>query len=124
MNVRVEVGTEVVDVHVEGIDRLWGLRSRIELPVSRITAARVLPTSWAKGDLRLRAGGLGFPGLATVGHFRGRCAKKQWWRVYRAAEVLVICMDPKSSFSRVVLEVPNPEVVAESVNAAVDARRT
>ena len=124
MSVRVEVGADVVDVHVEGIDRLWGLRSRLELPVSRITAARVLPANWARGDLRLRTGGLGIPGFAAVGHFRGSCAKNQWWRVYRADQVLVICLDPQSTFSRVVLELSDPELVAESINAVVAASGT
>jgi hypothetical protein len=119
MPVRVNCGTDVVDVVVEGGDRFWGLRKRLELPASRIIDARVMPTRDLKRDLMLRTGGTYFPGLATVGYYRGRDAKRQWWRVYRAEEVLVIDLCPASSFNRVVLQVNDPHEVCRQIRDMV-----
>ncbi len=121
MSVRVETSPEVVDVFVSGFDRVVGFRSRIELPISRVEDARVLPKSQASRDVWLRTGGLGLPYLATVGYFRGVAAKKQWWRVYRAKQVLVISMKDASEFGRIVLEIDDPGAVAKEINDAVEA---
>jgi hypothetical protein len=122
VSVTVSCATDVLDVDVRGADRLWGLRSRLEIPLSRVTDARVLPTREAKADLWIRTGGLGVPGVAAVGHFRGRVAKKQWWRVYRAPEVLVIELAPESTFDRVVLQVDDPAAIAAEILRARSAR--
>lgn len=100
MGVRVAASPEVLDVFVDGADRLWGFRSRLEIPMGRVRRARVASSADMKRDLRLRTGGLGFPGLAAVGHFRGRESRKQWWRVYRADEVVVVDLSADSLFDR------------------------
>ena len=118
MGVRVETSSEVLDVFVDGADRYWGFRSRLEIPMSRVTGARVVDADEAKADVTWRTGGLGFPGVALVGHFRGREARKQWWRVYRADRVVVIDLTPDSQFDRIVLQIDDPEAVADAVNGA------
>lgn len=122
MSVTVSCAADVLDIDVRGADRFWGVRSRLEIPLSRVTDARVLPTREAKADLWIRTGGLGMPGVAAVGHFRGRAAKKQWWRVYRAPEVLVIELAPESTFDRVVLQVDDPAATAAEILRARSAR--
>jgi hypothetical protein len=118
MSVRVDTSPVAVDVRIGGMDRLWGFRKQIEVPLARVEEARVVPADEAKADLRLRTAGLGMPGLAAVGHFRGRERRRQWWRVYRGDRVVVIDLDPASAFDRLVLEIEDPETTAALVNAA------
>ena len=119
MSVRVEASPEVLDIHIGGADRFFGLRGRLEIPTTRVIGAHVVPTNEAKSDLWIRTGGLGWSGLAAVGHFRGRQAKKQWWRVYRGEQVLVIDLTPESQFDRIVLELDDPEQVADQINTTL-----
>jgi len=118
MAVEIKTSEAVLSLRVTGADQLFGLRSRLEVPMEEVIGARTLAAKEAKSDLWIRTGGLGLPGVATVGHFRGREAKKQWWRVYRASEVLVIDLAPKSRFDRLVLQVDRPERTAARINNA------
>lgn len=120
MTVRVEVSPVALDVFVEGADRFWGLRSRLEVPLGRVEGARVVQAGDARSDLRFRTGGLGVPGVATVGYHRGKEAVRQWWRVYRADRVVVIDLDDQSHFDRIVLEVDDPDVTASMIERALD----
>ncbi len=122
MGVQVVATGEVLDVFVSGMDRIWGLRSRLEIPMSRVDGARVAPAAEAKAELSIRTGGLGVPGLALVGHFRGRTVKKQWWRVYRAEAVLIVELSADSQFDRLVLQVDEPAAVAAAIEAARSGR--
>ena len=88
MGLEVSVDSTALDVRITGGDRFWGLRSRLEVPTARIVAASVRPTSAARADLWLRSAGLGFPGVAAVGYFRGAprrasgggcTAPSVWW---------------------------------------------
>lgn len=121
MAVEIRTSTKTLSLRVTGADRVFGLRSRLEVPMGEVIGARTLPAQEAKSDLWIRTGGLGLPGVATVGHFRGREAKKQWWRVYRAGEVLVIDLTPESRFDRLVLQVDRPDRTAARINSASGA---
>ncbi len=118
MAVEIKTSANALILRVTGADLVFGLRSRLEVPMAQVLGARVASAREAKADLWIRTGGLGLPGVATVGHFRGREAKKQWWRVYRASEVLVIDLAPDSRFDRLVLQVDRPERTAARINNA------
>lgn len=121
MGLEISVDETALDVRVTGGDRFWGLRSRIEVPTSRIESAAVLSTAEAKADLRIRMAGTAFPGYAAVGYFRGREAKTQWWRVYRAERVVVIDLAEASRFDRIVLQIDppdDPDLVVEAIEKA------
>lgn len=115
MGIHVGCDGEVLDVVIDGAEQFFGLRKHIEVPVVRILDVRVDSAKDARSDLVLRTGGTWIPRRVTLGHFRGRRAKKQWWRVYRAAEVLVIDLSEKSAFDRIVLEVPEPMAMADLI---------
>ncbi len=119
MTIEVRCSPTALDVHIGGADRLWGLRSRIEIPMGRVIDPRVVRLDEARADLWLRTGGLGIPGWALVGHFRGRRAEKQWWRVYRAPTVVLVDLAPESQFDRVVLQVDDPAGLVDDILAAM-----
>lgn len=117
MGLQVTVSDEAVDAHIRGLDRLLGFRTRLELPMQRITGVAVVPRRQAERDLRIRTGGTVVPGIATVGYYRGRRHKRQWWRVYRARSVLTIDLDARSTFDRVVLQCDDAEGVAFEIRS-------
>jgi hypothetical protein len=76
----VELTRDTLIVHVRGMDRLWSLKSRLEIPLSHVLDAEAdtqVVREWQKG---LRAPGTHVPGVITAGTFfsmvtgcSGRC---------------------------------------------------
>ena len=65
----VELTRDTLIVHVRGMDRLWSLKSRLEIPLPHVLGAEVDPDvaqGWRKG---LRAPGTHLPGVITAGTF-------------------------------------------------------
>ena len=64
----VELTQDTLIVHVRGMDRLWSLRSRLEIPLSHVLDAEAdtqVAREWQKG---LRAPGTHVPGDYHGGH--------------------------------------------------------
>ena len=66
---KVEFTEEALIVHVRGMDRLWVLRSRLEIPLSHVVGAEVDPESAREWHKSIRAGGTHVPGVVTAGTF-------------------------------------------------------
>lgn len=97
---------------VEGIDKLWALRSRLELPLAHITAVRADPSvaqGWWHG---LRLAGTNVPGLLTAGTFYQH-GGLVFWDVHDPERTIVIDLDHEH-YRALIIEVAEPErVVAE-----------
>ena len=97
---------------VEGIDKLWALRSRLELPLAHITGVRADPSvahGWWHG---LRLGGTNIPGLLTAGTFYHDDGFV-FWDVHDPAQTIVVDLDHEH-YRALVIEVAEPaRVVAD-----------
>ena len=108
-----------LDLRMTGHDRLFGLRSHIEVPMARgWRAPGWCPPAQPRLTSSCVPAGSAPQGLATVGHFRGRQAKRQWWHVYRADEVLVVDLAAESLFDRLVVQLADPRRMASDIDAA------
>lgn len=119
MGIGVSWSGNVMDVYIDGLDRVFGQRRRLEVPLTRVVEVRVLPRGIAESDISMFGRGLGIPGLIAVGHFRGRTGRRQWWRVRQGVELLVIDLSPDSTFDRVVLEVDDVHTTAAEISRTV-----
>ena len=62
----IELTRDALIVHVRGMDRLWALKSRLEIPLSHVVGAEVNPEiarEWRKG---IRAPGTHVPGSSRL----------------------------------------------------------
>ena len=66
----IEITEDSLTVHVLGWDRLWALKSSIEVPLSRVASAEIDPEiarrEWWKG---IKAPGTALPGVIKAGTF-------------------------------------------------------
>src|SRR3954468_11273084 len=99
------------------LDKLWGLRRRIEVPLAQVRGATYDPGAFyaAKG---LRAPGLALPNVKWVGTFY-RDGQRTYWNVRRGGETVVIELDPAAPFARLYLSVDDGRALVDRVNAAV-----
>lgn len=97
---------------VEGLDQLWALRSRLELPLAHITGVRADPSvaqGWWHG---FRLGGTNVPGLLTAGTFYHE-GGFVFWDVHDPARTIVVNLEHEH-YRALVIEVAEPaKVVAE-----------
>jgi hypothetical protein len=113
----IEITNDALIVHVEGLDRLWALRSRLEIPLQHVLGAEVDPeraTNWWQG---VRIMGTALPGVIRAGTF---LQHGEWvfWDVHDPALTVVIALQDEH-YTQLVLQVADPPAVAAAINRAV-----
>ena len=119
--VTISVSDDRIQFDVEGIDRMWALRSQLEFPLSHIRSVRVDPEA-AKGWWHgIRLWGSNIPGILTAGTFyqNGRVV---FYDVHDPARTIVIELDHEH-YDRMVVEVEEPEIEAGKVGKAISLSR-
>jgi hypothetical protein len=106
----VELTEDALIVHVRGMDRLWALKSHLEIPLSHVVGAEVDPEiarEWHKG---IRAGGTHVPGVITAGTFYQE-GERVFWDVHEPEKTVVIQLRDER-YARLVIEVEDPRATA------------
>ncbi|WP_030265343.1 hypothetical protein [Streptomyces sp. NRRL B-24484] len=115
---QLSVVDDTLIVEVEGLDKLWALRSRLEIPLANVRGATADPgiVHESKG---LRMGGTHLPGVITAGTFR---SQGEWvfWDVHNPAGAVVVELADER-YSRLVVEVADPRAAVALVEAAMRA---
>jgi hypothetical protein len=113
----VEVAEDALIVHVKGMDRLFSLKSRLEIPLAHVLGAEVDPhvaQGWRKG---LRAPGTHLPGVITAGTFYQE-GDRVFWDVHDPEKVIVISLEDER-YARLVIEVEDPPATAADIEGAI-----
>ena len=114
----VELTENTLIVHVRGMDRLWALKSRLEIPLAHVVGAEVNPEEvvqgWSKG---LRAPGTHVPGVITAGTFFQE-GERVFWDVHDPDSTVVIHLND-DLYARLVIEVDDPPSTAAAIQGAL-----
>jgi hypothetical protein len=113
----VELIRDTLIVHVRGMDRLWALKSRLDIPLSHVMGAEVDPEvarQWRKG---IRAPGTHVPGVITAGTFHQE-GERVFWDVHDPERTVVIRLRDER-YARLVIEVDDPFATAEAIRKAL-----
>lgn len=104
--VEISVREETLHLEVEGLDRLWALKSQLEVPLSNIRDVRFDPQiahGWWKG---FRMPGTHLPGVIIAGTFYHH-GKRIFWDVHHPDKTIVIeLIDDR--FDELIVEVADP----------------
>lgn len=117
MNVIALTEDELV-VEPKGLDKLWGLRSELRIPLAHVRGATADP-GVADEPRGVRSPGLAVPGK-YVGTFR-RDGEASFWSVSDPRDNVVIQFEDEE-FARAVLTVEDPAATEHAINAALLAR--
>ncbi len=106
---------------VEGIDKMWALRSSLEFPVSHIRSVRIDPeaaTGWWHG---IKLWGSSIPGILTAGTFyqNGRVV---FYDVHDPERTIVIELDHEH-YDRMIVEVADPEAEKAKIESVITASK-
>jgi hypothetical protein len=115
--VTVTVDGDRVHLEVKGLDKLWALTSRLELPLAHITSVRQDPEparGWWHG---VKLPGTNIPGLLTAGTFYQSCGAV-FYNVHDPDQTIVLELDHEH-YTRLVIEVEDPAATVAFLQSAL-----
>ncbi|MFI5529862.1 hypothetical protein ACIA8O_15110 [Kitasatospora sp. NPDC051853] len=112
----VSVADGILTVEVEGWDRVWALRSRIEIPLRHVRGATLDP-GIVREPKGVKSGGTHVPGVIVAGTFR-RDGEKVFWDVKNPEKAVVIELADEA-YARLVVEVADPRETLALVERAL-----
>ncbi|GAA1654552.1 hypothetical protein [Actinoplanes couchii] len=113
-DVRIDGSTLVVEVR--GLDKLWALKSRLEIPLVNVSGATADP-GIDREPKGLRAPGAHIPGVITAGTFH-RDGEKVFWDVKNPQNAVVIALRDET-YARLVVEVADPRATVALIEGAI-----
>lgn len=120
---RVEISGDDLNIYVEGLDRLWSLRSHLQIPLAHVAGAESgekAARGWNKG---LRLGGTSVPGVITAGSFyrfgEGELAGWTFWDVHKPEQAVLINLEHEH-FRRLVIGVEDPVATIDLIRAVTE----
>lgn len=119
VNISIEAGR--VRFAIEGWDKLWALKSQLEIPLEHIVSVRADPDparGWFHG---IRLPGTQIPGLITAGSFYWSDGVV-FYDVHDPEHAIVVELNHEH-YNRLVVEVEDPEASTNMLTAAIDAGR-
>ncbi|GAA2479212.1 hypothetical protein [Winogradskya humida] len=111
----IDITADDLVVNVEGLDKLWALKSSLTIPLTNVRGATPDPSiahEW-KG---VRTAGTYVPGVIVAGSFRSE-GERVFWDVKNPAKALVIELADER-YARLVIEVDDPRATAELIESA------
>ena len=112
--VEISIGDDKVAFEIEGWDKLWSLRSRLEVPLAHIKGARVDPhpaMGWFQG-LKLR--GTDVPNIFRAGTYY-QDGGFVFWDVHHPENTVVIELSHER-YAKLVIEVADPVAAVNLIN--------
>lgn len=109
----------VATFEVEGADKLWALRSRLQIPLAHLRGARIdteIAHGWWHG---LRAPGTSIPGILTAGTFYQH-GKRVFWDVHDPSRVVVVELADER-YDELVIQVEDPATTVATIASAIGA---
>jgi hypothetical protein len=94
-------------LHVRGADRLWALKSSLEIPLRHVSTVKADPTiarGWYHG---LRMPGTNIPGVLTAGTFYQH-GQRIFWDVHNPENTIVIELRDEQ-YKELIVEVSDPQ---------------
>ena len=105
--VDVHVDGDRVVFEVEGLDRLWALRSRLEIPVAHITDVEFDPEQVGRWWHGVKLLGTDVPGLFAAGtfYYHGGLV---FWDVHNPPGTIIVSLSHEW-YKKLIVEVADPE---------------
>lgn len=119
MAATVSIDGGVLTVVMHGLDKLWSMKSQLDIPLAHVRGASVDP-SIVHESKGWRGPGSNVPGVITAGTFHQH-GELIFWDVHRGDNAVVIELG-HDSFERLVIEVDDPLATVQLIQRAIAGR--
>lgn len=106
-------------LEVKGLDKLWAMRSRLDIPLASVVAVRADPSVTRGVWKGVSAPGTHIPGLIIAGTFY-QDDKRIFWDVKDADRTIVIELRDQR-YDQLIVEVADPAAAVALIEAALAA---
>jgi hypothetical protein len=117
MMVQVSIENNKLNLDVEGLDKLWSLKSHMEIPLNHVTGARADTEAireWWRG---IKLPGTNVPGVIKAGTFYEK-GQRIFWDIHQPDNGIVIEL-ADDQYKELVIEVDNPDKVVTEIQSAM-----
>jgi hypothetical protein len=108
-------------LEVQGIDKLWALRSRLEFPLAHVVSVDANSDQVGRWWHGLKVLGTDVPGLLGAGTFYYH-RELVFWDVHDPANAIVLSLDHER-YKKLIVEVENPAATIDRLQAAIASAR-
>ena len=115
VDVTIQEGRVIFEV--EGWDKLWALKSRLEIPLDHIKSARIdeeAAKGWWHG---VKLGGSDLPGVITAGTFY-RKGRLVFYDTHKPEHTIVVDLDHEN-YDTLILQVRDPALAVKTITGAI-----
>ena len=119
MTTTISIEGDVLVVVVLGLDKLWSMKSQLDIPLEHVRGASIDPAI-VQGPKGWRGPGSNLPGVITAGTFH-QDGKRIFWDVHHGDNAVVIELQ-HDSFERLVVEVDDPYATVALIESALADR--
>jgi hypothetical protein len=112
-----EITGDTLHLYVQGMDKVWALKSQLSIPLRHITAIRVdeeIVKKWWHG---LKLPGTHIPFVITAGTFY-QDGKRVFWDIHHPKEAVILSLDHET-YNELVIEVDDPAAFVREVEAKI-----
>src|ERR1019366_6727543 len=115
--VDVSVQGDRVVFDVEGLDQLWALRSRLQIPLAHLAAVESDPAQVGMWWHGIRLLGTSVPGIFAAGSFYYH-GEMVFWDVHDPAKTIIVSL-VQERYKKLILEVADPAATIAELRAAL-----
>jgi len=118
--VDVSIAGDLIVFQVEGLHKVWALRSRLEIPLAHLLGAEYRPDEVGRWWHGLKVAGTDAPGLFAAGTFYYH-GELVFWDVRHVENAIVVSLADES-YRKLIVEVVNPQTTVAMINDAIRSR--
>jgi hypothetical protein len=123
MMVRIEIKGASLEIQVQGVHKLWALKSSLEVPLADVRDVRHDPERARRALPGLRMPGTHVPYFYTAGTYYQADFRPDFWTVRDPERAIVIQCREGAAYDEIIVEVEDPEAAIATVRGALDAVR-
>jgi hypothetical protein len=101
-------------IEVQGWDKLWALKSNLEIPLEHVKGVRLAKDERVRG---IHAPGTYFPGIIAAGSFH-QIGKHVFWDVHDPERAIAIDLHDER-YTTLIVEVEHPEATISEIGTAI-----
>jgi hypothetical protein len=120
--VTIEIDGDVLDIRVQGMHKLWALKSSLRVPLADVRGVRRDPERARRLIPGLRVPGTHIPYVYTAGTYYQSDFRPDFWTVRNAENAIVIQCGDRAAFDEIIVEVEDPDATVTAIRNALPAR--
>jgi len=113
-----------LDIQVNGIHKLWALKSSLRVPLSDVRDARHDPERARRIMPGLRLPGTHVPSVYTAGTYYQADFRPDFWTVRNPDRAVVIQCREGAAYDEIIVEVEDPAATVELIRSVIGGPRS